>query len=182
MLFSEALLQAQDEILARFKSEMIESSRHPMDTRLNPEDSGHMRKIIPLSRAIDLLVDVPAVGDEKEAMDTRLFALRRIVDESPGSKCELVFVSSLEPRVRSIAGRTTDFEHIEFAAIDNLMVGKSANYAGDEKLVSDDLITVQVHLITPRIDRDNFPNVIAVAIHWPAGMDEGVVWEIKGQR
>jgi hypothetical protein len=182
MLFSDALLPAQEEIFASFESEMVGSTKHPMDTRLNPEDSGHMRKILPLASVIDLLVDVPSVGEEKELMGTRLFALMRIVDELPESKCELVFMSSLEPRVRSIAGRTANFEDVEFAGIDNLMVGKSANYVGDEKLVSDDLITVQVHLITPHIDRDYFPNVIAVAIHWPAGMDEGVVWELKGQR
>jgi hypothetical protein len=182
MLFSDTLIPTQDEVLRRFKAEMIGSTKHPVDTRINPEDSGHVRKSLPLASAIDLLVDVPAVGEERELMDTRLFALQRIVDDAPDSMSELVFVSSLEPRIRSIAGRTTDFEHVELAAIDNLMVGKSANYAGDEKLVSDDLITIQVHLITPHIDSNYFPNAIAVAIHWPAGMDEGVVWELKGQR
>lgn len=182
MLFSETLLAPQSEIRLRFNEEMIGSTRHPVDTRLNPIDAGHMRKTMPLANAIDLLVDVPALGDERELLDTRLFALRRIIDEDPDAKCEMVFVSSLAPRERSIGGRITDYEFIEFAAIDNLMSGGNSHYAGDEKLVSDELITIQIHVVTPHIDRKMFPEVLAVAIHWPQGMRDGVVWELKGQR
>jgi hypothetical protein len=182
MLFSESLVKPQSEIRSRFEEAMIGSTKHPVDTRLSPEDAGHMRKTMLLSDAINLLVDVPAVGDERELLDTRMFALQRIVDEEPGAMCEMVFVSSLQPRKRSIAGRTSDYEFIEFAAIDNLMVGKNPNYAGDEKLISNDLITIQIHVITPHIDSKFFPEVLAVAIHWPQGMRDGIVWELKGQR
>jgi hypothetical protein len=182
MLYSESLGDGQNELRKALLELMQKGSRHPLDTRLSSAVSAHITNTMPLHEVIQILVDIPVIGEEKELLDTRLFALRAIVDDDIDVLCEVTFMDSLDERFRSISGELPEAEDWENAAIANLMAGRAANYAGDEKMISETLVSIQFHSITPKIGETHFPQVIAAAIHWPIGMRNGVVWEIAGQR
>ncbi len=179
-LFEPRMLGGQGEMRQRFESMMLGADVHVKDTRKSADVKNHLVKKISLSDAVNLLLDIPASGDDRANLDAKIFALQNLIDEEISNECEIVFMDELNPRERS-AVEMPNVE-IEELRIENLMAGRTANYDGDEKLVSPDLITIQIHCVTPKVKQNVLPAVFAAAIHWPQRMRAGVVWETPGQR
>jgi len=179
-LYSAALVSGQIAVRDRLKPHIQRATKHPKDTR-TAANHAHLTTNMSLEEVVALLVDIPAAPTDKELLDARLFAIRSLLDDSPNLTCEVTFMDSLTARDREIS-QSAEGDNPENWTINNLMAGRSARYEGDAKLVSDDLITVQFHSIMPLRNGIQFPEILAVAIHWPAGMREGVIWEVPDQR
>jgi hypothetical protein len=183
-LFTNELQQNHEEYEVRLRELMKDAVKHHLDNRnsksVDFEGSAHLCKVIPIKDAIELLIDIPTAAADRELLDARLFSLRYLVDENLEQNCEIVFMSGLNPRKRSIDNESeTDIDAMK---IENLMQGRNPNYVGDEKIVSDDLITIQIHCVRPHIKGTYFPDVFAAAINWTPNRHTGVLWEIAGQR
>jgi hypothetical protein len=125
---------------------------------------------------------MPMASGDRDDLDSRILALQNLVDENEFIDCELIFMASLNERRRKILKASLSGDENYFR-VENLMSGRSENYAGDLKLVSDELVTIQIHHVSPHTDgRSAFPSALAVAIHWPSSLRQGVIWEIDGQR
>ena len=181
-LFAASLLNGAEEYRLTLEALMKGASRHTKDTRTVLDEGMHVTKLVPASKAIELLADIPANASDREQLDSKIFALQNLVDEFGEFDCEIVFMSMLNSRKRSTSpGQSAQFD-LEELTIENLMAGRTNAYIGDEKLVSDDLVTIQFHSVIPTHNGKLGVEVIAAAIHWSPKFRSGVVWELAGQR
>ena len=161
---------------------MIDSERHVLDNRSVLEEGAHLSRKIEIAQILGLLTDMPMTPEDRDTLDSRILALQNLVDDNENIECELTFMGSLNLRSRKIENSTTSGEE-KYYRVENLMAGRTGNYIGDQKLVSDDLVTIQIHHVAPHTDtRSDFLPALAVAIHWPVNLKQGVIWEIDGQR
>jgi hypothetical protein len=182
LLCDSVLQNGKDEALVQLKSLMAETERHALDTRRVLEEGAHLTRKVKISQILGLLTDMPMASEDRDDLDSRILALQNVVDEDESIECELTFMASLNVRERKISKASLGVDE-KYYRVENLMSGRSENYAGDLKLVSDDLVTIQIHHIAPHTDgRPAFASALAVAIHWPSSLRQGVIWEIDGQR
>jgi hypothetical protein len=181
-LFSPGLVAGQKEFRAKLESLMQGATRHPQDTRAVMEEGAHLTKLVPVGKAIELLADIPANSADREQLDSKIFALQNLADEIGEFDCEIVFMSSLNSRERSTAPGISPKADADDLVIENLMAGRTNAYAGDEKLVSDSLVTIQFHSVIPKHNGILSHEVFAAAVHWSPKFRSGVVWELAGQR
>jgi hypothetical protein len=182
LLCDPCLQLGKEEALDELKSLMVNAERHVLDNRDVLEEGAHLTRDIEISQILGLLTDMPMTPEDRDTLDTRILALQNLVDDDANIKCELTFMGSLNLRRRKI-DRSTLFGDENNYRVENLLAGRTGNYVGDQKLVSDDLVTIQVHHVAPHTDtRSDFLPALAVAIHWPVNLKQGVIWEIDGQR
>ena len=168
--------------LEQLESLMIDAERHILDNRSVLEEGAHVSRKIKIAQILGLLTDMPMTPEDRDTLDSRILALQNLVDDDEDIECELTFMGSLNLRSRNIESSTMSGED-KYYRVENLMAGRTGNYIGDQKLVSDDLVSIQIHHVAPHTDtRFDFLPALAVAIHWPVHLKQGVIWEIDGQR
>ena len=182
LLCDPCLQDGKDEVLEQLRSLIVDSDRHILDNRAVLEEGAHQTRKIEISKILGLLTDMPMTPEDRDTLNTRILALQTLVDDDENIECELTFMGSLNPRSRNIETSTLSGEE-KYYRVENLMAGRTGNYIGDQKLVSDDLVSIQVHYVSPHTDtRSDFLPALAVAIHWPTNLRQGVIWELDGQR
>jgi hypothetical protein len=182
LLCDPCLQVGKADALTHLKSLMAGAERHSLDNRSVLEDGVHLTRRVLISQILGLLTDMPMTPEDRDTLDSRILALQILVDADATAECELTFMGSLNLRNRKIEKSSLSGEE-KYFRVENLMVGRTGKYLGDQKLVSEEIVTIQVHNVAPHTDkRSDFLPALAVAIHWPEGLRQGVIWEIDGQR
>jgi hypothetical protein len=182
LLCDPCLQDGKIKALSQLNVLMADSERHVLDNRSILEEGAHLSRKIMIAQILGLLTDMPMTPEDRDTLDSRILALQNLVDDDENIECELTFMGSLNLRGRKIESSTMSGEE-KYYRVENLMAGRTGNYIGDQKLVSDDLVTIQIHHVAPHTDsRFDFLPALAVAIHWPVNLRQGVIWELDGQR
>jgi hypothetical protein len=178
MLFDPQLIISQPNLQARLQEFAVDLVPFPQDMR-----QGYKNYYTSLSidDALELLVDWPMAPENRAELDDTIWALRTLVDEGKLTHATLAFMDwdsgKKEQRIRerSMLGnkidpsRTPDKQNIA-----NIFQGRSpksgGNYPGDQAMVIDGSLTIQVHKVKPIYELKPMSVVFALGLIVPPNL------------
>lgn len=179
-LFDPVLLSLQSEIEMKILNLMKDAEVTTLDNRMN--STRHTRTVIALPDLLELLVDWPRSGEDKVTFGKHLVLLSKYARSHKETNATIFFMNQLEVGLRS--AETGSVGERKYWPINNLHEGRNATskgaYIGDAAIRSTDSITVQIHKIAPRDDRNSIPDspVYAIALAWPNGFRKRVLQQL----
>jgi hypothetical protein len=180
LLFDQPLGFLYPEAFGLIENLWAMSNPYPLDTRNVPVQTMHRVTNVAAPKLIEILADWPMHEEERVQLDQLLLGIRHYAQMQDHLDTHLVFMDNLNARYRSREKKTSTNQEARWWRIDNLHVGRSANYAGDQFMRTNDAITVQVHRIVPRAFPGENPErdpVLALALAWPLGFQRSMIWQ-----
>jgi hypothetical protein len=179
-LFDPVLPSMQSEIEQRILDLMKNSEETSLDNRRNSKR--HTKTLVSIPELLELLVDWPRVGEDKITFGKHLILLSKYARNHKETNATIFFMNQLETAVRSADSDSSgEKKHWQ---INNLHEGRSSSakssYIGDKEIKSSDSISLQVHKIAPREDKNSKPGspVYAIALAWPNGFSKRVLHQL----
>ena len=182
-------LHANDQLNDKFSNLCFDSHKFLADKRPDKFTEVSSLKFEDL---LEILTDWNASPVDREQIDRVIFALQLMHDQTPQSTCAVyrvdMTISGQATRSRGIASVAQDslYQDRKYWRIKQLFQGRNPKekdkltiYPGDRELRSKDLVSVQIHRISPKVGEEVFPSIYALAIALPNNISKGIVWEIS---
>jgi hypothetical protein len=179
MLFADGLKDETSATLERAYEIAIEAGLQvmPNDLRLNENRKNFFAEIT-RDQAFEILTDWPMSPENRIELDDIIWALGlpESFDQLHGVNVVLMDwnpqTKSQATRERRITGgRVQAGLDIAQAFINNLFQGPDTAageiYPGDDKMIFEDKLTIQIHKVMPKTDDETFPTVAALAVLVP---------------
>jgi hypothetical protein len=179
-LFDPILESLQSGIEESVQNLFKDSEESNLDNRTNSKK--HSKIIIALPELLDLLIDWPIVGEDRISLDKHILLLSKFSRNESQTHAEVFFMNQLEPRERSAEKQSEG--NRRYWSINNLHEGRNSSskgaYIGDAAIRSTDAITLQIHKVSPRVDKasDSENSVYAIALAWPNGFRKRVLAQL----
>lgn len=173
-LFDPALPLLQDLIRPQVEAWRSRSIPFDLDNRNVEEDSRHHVAAVDMHELLETLWVWPMHRLDREEFEVLLEGVAAFANRQSHLNAHLIFMSNLLERLRSADARSMNGAPEKDWQVDNLHQGRSANYVGDGEMKTDDALSVQIHFVSPRMDRsDTSPRhpVLALAVAWPVGFN-----------
>jgi len=175
MLFDPQLVNSQPNLQSQLQKFSVGLNPFPQDLRIGYKNA---YTSLSINDALELLVDWPMAPENRAELDDTIWALRTLVDEDALTHATLVFMDwdmdKKEQRVRerSMLGQKADASRTpEKQSIANIFQGRSpkseGNYPGDQAMIIDGSLTIQVHKVKPFYELQPKPIVFALGLIVP---------------
>lgn len=172
-LFDPALPVLQDLIRPQVDAWHSNSIVFDLDNRNVDKGSSHHVAAVDMRELLQTLWVWPMHRLDREEFEVLLEGVAAFANRQSHLNAHVIFMGNLTERKRSADSRSTGPIERDWR-VDNLHQGRSANYAGDSEMKTDDALTVQVHFVAPRKDKSDSKArtpVLALAIAWPLGFN-----------
>ena len=176
-LFDPVLASLQSEIEKQVMDLMKDSEITNLDNRRN--STRHTKTLVAIPELLELLVDWPRTGEDRITLSKHLVLLSKYARSHKETNATIFFMNQLEVGLRSAA--TGSEGERKYWQVNNLHEGRnSTSYIGDASIRSTDSISLQIHKIAPRDDRNSSPDspVYAIALAWPNGFRKRVLEQL----
>ena len=179
-LFDPVLSSMQSNIENTLHSLMKESEVTNLDNRLDAVR--HTKTIVSIPDLLELLIDWPSTGDDKLTLGKHLVLLSKYARSHQDTDASVFFMNQLAVANRSAMSGSVGNK--KYWQVTNLHQGRNTSsrgaYVGDINIRSTDSISLQIHNISPRDDRNSPPGrpVYAIALAWPNGFRKRVLEQL----
>ena len=179
-LFDPVLRSMQSDLEER----IFELMKSAEVTSLDNRNTGkrHTKTLVSIPELLELLVDWPRTGEDKITLSKHLVLLSKYARSHSNTNATIFFMNQLEVGIRSAEkGSIGDRKYWQ---INNLHEGRNESskgaYIGDKEIKSSDSISLQIHKIAPRDNRNTIPDspVYAIALAWPNGFKKRVLEQL----
>jgi hypothetical protein len=143
---------------------------------------------IHIDKGLELLADWPMAPENRAELDDTIWALRALVDEQKLSLAKVVLMD-WDPNIseqvigtRSMVNeRPNPLLLPEDQSINNIFQGSGGKYPGDDQMKFEDSLTIQVHRLSPLLNKNKLPDVVALALIVPKDTS-GFVVELPARK
>jgi hypothetical protein len=143
---------------------------------------------IHIDKGLELLADWPMAPENRAELDDTIWALRALVDEQKLSLAKIVLMD-WDPNIseqvigtRSMVNeRPNPLLLPEDQSINNIFQGSGGKYPGDDQMKFEDSLTIQVHRVSPLLNKNRLPDVVALALIVPKDTS-GFVVELPARK
>jgi hypothetical protein len=172
MLFDPELSKQRDDFLTYLYSKVDDPQVMPNDFRKNKHRNYF--NYISVDEALEVLADWPMAAENRAELDDTIWALRYLADEEGLTAAALILMDwDPDKREQKIGNRSMLRNRInplrlpEEQGIANIFQGPGGIYPGDDQMILEGVLTLQVHRIKPIYVEDQKPDVVALALVVP---------------